>query len=185
MALCGLGEEPEGATQQIMKLSDQGTTAARYGVVPRTLIFLRDGDQVLLLRGAPDKRLWANRLNGVGGHLEAGENIWAAAMREVREETGLVAEDLQLRAIVHVSGLDAIPGVINFVFVGLGNRDEPLLAQEGELGWFAIDDLPYAEMVDDLPHLLPRVLAAESGAQPIYALYKDEGTGRMQMHFTD
>ena len=38
--------------------------------------------EVLLLRGAADKRLWANRYNGLGGHVEAGEDVLSAAKRE-------------------------------------------------------------------------------------------------------
>ena len=115
----------------------------RYTVVPRTLCFILQGDDVLLLRGAPNKRLWANRLNGVGGHVEAGESIQAAALREIHEETGLTVRHLRLRGIL-------TPSV------------------EGTLAWYPrrifMDDslsehLP--ELMDDLRLLLPRVLAAD------------------------
>ena len=56
-----------------MPQSDQGVTNDRYMVIPRTAIFLRRGDSFLLLKGAPAKRLWANKYNGLGGHLERGE----------------------------------------------------------------------------------------------------------------
>ena len=63
-----------------MNVSEQGTVepaGRRYHVIPRTLIFvtsrnpLTGAGEVLLLKGAPDKRLWANRYNGLGGHVEA------------------------------------------------------------------------------------------------------------------
>jgi len=47
----------------------------RYVLIPRTLVFLFCGDQVLLLRGAPTKRIWPDRYNGLGGHLERGESL--------------------------------------------------------------------------------------------------------------
>jgi hypothetical protein len=44
-----------------MPARDQGVTCDRYTLIPRTLIFLTRNDQVLLLKGATHKHLWANR----------------------------------------------------------------------------------------------------------------------------
>jgi len=55
-----------------MPQSDQGVTRDRYMLIPRTIIFLRRGDFCLLIKGAPTKRLWAGKYNGVGGHVERG-----------------------------------------------------------------------------------------------------------------
>ena len=71
---------------------EQFVSRGRYTVIPRTLVFLRNGDDILLLKGAPTKRLWAGRYNGLGGHVEADETIMAGALREVREEAGLDAD---------------------------------------------------------------------------------------------
>ena len=43
-----------------MPREEQGVTSDRFSVIPRSLIFINRGDQILLLRGAPNKRLWAN-----------------------------------------------------------------------------------------------------------------------------
>ena len=75
-----------------------------------------------MLKGAPTKRLWANQYNGLGGHVEADEDVYAAALREVNEETGLSVTDLTLRGVVNVdTGNDEFgqrPGVMMFVFAG-------------------------------------------------------------------
>ena len=71
-----------------MPQSDQGATNDRYAVIPRVAIFLRREDSFLLLKGAPTKRLWANKYNGLGGHVERGEDALFAAKRELLEETG-------------------------------------------------------------------------------------------------
>ena len=110
-----------------MNTTEQQTRAAgRHLVTPRVLIFLTRGrdraQEVLLLKGAPDKRLWANRYNGLGGHVEATEDVYAAARREVQEEAGIAVDGLALRGIVTIdAGSDAQgprPGVLMFVFTG-------------------------------------------------------------------
>jgi 8-oxo-dGTP diphosphatase len=167
-----------------MRWDEQGVTSgARYTVVPRTLCFLMSCQDVLLLRGAPDKRLWAGKLNGVGGHIEPGEDALASARREVEEETGLIVRDLSLRAIVHVSGDGTMPGVMLFVFVGEAPSRAVRAAREGSLGWYPADHLPWAEMVDDLRLLLPRVLGKE---MPLtYGCYEADASGRLTFRFDE
>ena len=64
-----------------MPRADQGVAASRgrYQVVPRTLCFVTHEDAVLLLKGAPTKRIWPGRYNGLGGHVEPDEDVLAAA----------------------------------------------------------------------------------------------------------
>ncbi|MBK8800029.1 MAG: NUDIX domain-containing protein [Anaerolineales bacterium] len=82
--------------------------SGRHLATPRVLIFLtcfnqaRGEREVLLLKGAPTKRLWANRYNGLGGHVEAAEDVYTAAVREVREEAGIEVRDLSLRGVVTI-----------------------------------------------------------------------------------
>ena len=74
----------------------------RYQVIPRTLCFVTQGMTSCCFRGGPHKRLWAGLYNGVGGHIEPREDVYSAARREIREETGLEVADLRLRALIHV-----------------------------------------------------------------------------------
>ena len=69
-----------------MPVSEQGVTLDRYMLIPRTMIFLRRGNSYLLLKGAPTKRLWAGKYNGLGGHVEMGEDVLSSAKRELQEE---------------------------------------------------------------------------------------------------
>lgn len=70
-------------------------------LIPRVLVFVIRGDSVLLIKGSHHKRLWADKYNGIGGHLERGEDVLFAAQREFLEETGLHA-DLHLCGMVIV-----------------------------------------------------------------------------------
>ena len=169
-----------------MKWASQGATeSARYGVIPRTLVFVQHGEDLLLLRGAPDKRLWAGRLNGLGGHVAAGEDILSSARREVLEEAGLLPDALALRGLIHVTGKEDAPGVLLFVFMGVVGSPVLHPGGEGNLAWYPLDALPWDEMVEDLPLLLPRLLAAEASGQLVYGHYEADAAGRMRFHFLE
>jgi 8-oxo-dGTP diphosphatase len=147
--------------ERLMEQTEQFHDRGRYTVIPRTLIFLRNGDDVLLLKGAPTKRLWAGRYNGLGGHLEAGETIAAAALREVQEEAGLRGEDLRdfnLRALLNIEGLPH--GVLLCVFVGWSRRRDVRASAEGTPEWIPIARLGEIDLVDG-DRLLPRLLDAQ------------------------
>ncbi len=165
-----------------MRPEDQDAGNQRYAVIPRTLTFLTHGDDVLLLRGAPNKRLWANRLNGVGGHVKPGEDILTAAIREVREETGLAVSALHLRALVHIDGRSD-RGVLLFVYTGLAPCRRVRPNGEGTLAWYDRDALPMSDLVEDLTELLPRVLCAEAWDIPIYGHYAPGPDGRYVFRF--
>lgn len=161
---------------------DQGTAAARYSVILRVNVFLRHGREVLLLKGAPDKRLWAGRYNGLGGHVERDEDPLAAARREVHEEAGLKVETLRLGGIIHVCLSDG-PGVLMFLFTGEAPTREVRPSAEGTLEWVdpaRIADLP---VVEDLPVLLPRLLDAPAGAPPFFARSYYDAAGRLRVEF--
>lgn len=159
-----------------MVSAGQGFSKDRYSVIPRTLIFLDSGDMLLMLRGNHDKRIWASKYNGIGGHVESGEDVFSAAKRELFEESGYRAEDLWLSAVVTIDVRDS-GGILLFVFRGqIGidtyNNLKPKPSIEGNLEWVkrsAVYELP---LVEDLPVLLPKLFSNRKDAPVIYANYK-------------
>lgn len=84
----------------------------------------------------------------VGGHLEEGESFRAGVARELLEETGLEALDLEFASILN-TGLSSAPGStdhyiqVNFVvhkWSGVLQNKEPEICEE--LAWFPLDALP-------------------------------------------
>jgi 8-oxo-dGTP diphosphatase len=169
-----------------MGKADQGvqTNTGRYTVVPRVLTFVFNGQDVLLLRGAPTKRLWANRYNGIGGHVEAAEDVYAAARREVMEETGLQVQDLRLRGVVHIDA-GGVSGILMFVFSARTDRRQTQPSVEGTLEWVPLDHLEGRDMVEDISILLRRIAAMPDDAPPFFARYWYDAGDRLQMAFAE
>jgi 8-oxo-dGTP diphosphatase len=165
-----------------MSQQDQGVFASdgRYKTVPRTLCFVLHGDDVLLLKGAPNKRLWAKRYNGVGGHVERGEDVCTAARREICEETGWCddeLEDLRLRGIINVDAGDPLTGIALFVFTARARVRQTRASPEGTLEWIPRSRLLDYALVEDLLVLLPRVLALADDAPPLFGHYSYDENG--------
>ena len=170
-----------------MGREDQGVAVSRhrYQVIPRTLCFVTHGDEVLLLLGAAKKQLWAGRYNGLGGHVEPGEDIYTSARREVREEAGLEARDVRLRGVVHADAGDPAAGILFFVFTAVADEKRVVPSEEGALEWRPVNALPVDRMVEDLPVLLPKVLAMGPDDPPLFAAYSYDEGDRLVIRFAE
>jgi 8-oxo-dGTP diphosphatase len=156
-----------------MPVSDQGINLDRYMLIPRTAIFVRRGDSYLLLKGALTKRLWAGKYNGLGGHVEQGEDVLSAALRELKEETSLVANLWLCGTVIVDSGQN--PGICLYVFSGECMEGEPKPSKEGAAEWVPYEALGELPVVEDLPLLLGRIHSMRRGDVPFSARSYYEG----------
>lgn len=151
-----------------MPAFDQGVQENRYKLIPRTLIFITRDNQLLLIKGANNKQLWANKYNGIGGHVERGENILSAAKRELHEESGLVSDDLWLCGVVTVdTGQNTGIGI--FIFRGEATKGELKRSKEGSLEWIEKSKYSDLPLVEDLYDLIPKVMTMHKYAAPFFA----------------
>ena len=125
-----------------------------------TLVFLRRDDEVLL---AMKKRgFGAGNWNGVGGKVEAGEEVRAAAVREVQEEIGVTP--LALESVARLTfryPKGKITEWDGYVYICTEWKGEPIETEEMAPRWFKLGDIPYEQMWADDPHWLPLVLAGK------------------------
>ncbi len=126
-----------------------------------TLCFIYDDARILL--GKKKRGFGEGKWNGYGGKVEEGETIEAAAKREMLEECGVRAEELEPR------------GVLTFIFNTIPDNElevhifrvtkwsgEPMETEEMVPGWFAFADIPYDSMWVDDAHWLPLLLQGKS-----------------------
>lgn len=154
-----------------MGASEQGAdaTAGRWLMIPRSLCFVRYESDVLLMKRGPHRRVFPNQYNGVGGHIERNEDALSAAQREIREETGLDVQNLQLCGIHNIdAGEDN--GILMFVFTAdASHRDFVDSSDEGTLHWIPVAEVGRLDLVEDLPHILTRVLTMTPDDAPYFA----------------
>ena len=106
----------------------------------------------------------AGRFNGYGGKVQEGETIEAAALREMKEEVGLAAENSNLNKV----------GQIKFFFKDKEGWDQEMHvflvkdwqgesqeSEEMKPQWFNIKEIPFDSMWPDDKHWLPAVLAGK------------------------
>jgi len=156
-----------------MATDDQGIRKSlhRYQVIPRVLCFVLNEDNVLLLKGAPDKRVWPNKYNGLGGHVERDEDVLTAAIREIQEESGLTATNVRLRSVINIDAGEAV-GVLLFVFLADAQETGVMGSAEGTPEWIALERLDAYDLVEDVAVILPRALEADRKNTVFFGYYR-------------
>ena len=167
------------------KQQGANATAGRWLTIPRTLCFVLNGDDLLLMKRAAHKRVFPNHYNGVGGHIERDEDPYTGARREILEETGLYVEKLQLRAVYNVDA-GAKTGIILFVFTCISqSREFESDEREGTLRWIPRQEVMNLDLVEDLPIILPRILNDSDCPTPLFVHASYDDHDELLMRFAE
>ncbi len=121
----------------------------RFRLVPAVYVYLRRDGEILLQErrntGFMDGR-WAA---AISGHVEAGESVVAAAVREAREETGVAVPPSALRPLTtlhRTDGSDApVEQRVDFFFECWSWVGQPAVREHGKaagMRWFPLERLP-------------------------------------------
>jgi 8-oxo-dGTP diphosphatase len=130
-----------------------------------TLVFLIKGNPVReILLGYKKAGFARGKFNGFGGKVEPGETIEHAAVRELEEEAGIRVAECDLAKTAHLTFyFPAMPewDQVVHVFMARTWQGEPIESNEMRPAWYTASEIPFADMWQDDPHWLPRVLAGQ------------------------
>lgn len=136
-----------------------------------TLCFPVKGNPITdILLGYKKVGFGKDYLSGFGGKIEAGESIIEATIRELAEETGLLAskDDLETMGVLTFV-FPARPAWNQVVHVSIIRTWRGNLVESTEMLpiWFNVFDIPYEHMWEDGSYWLPYVLQG----QPLVAKF--------------
>ena len=139
-----------------------------------TLCHIIDGDRLLLQRKSAGL-FGEGKWNGVGGKLMANESPKDGAVRETREETGVLVSQLKPHGILNFYfGERTKVAWVVYVFSTKTFKGKPRSSKEGILRWFPLDEIPYDEMWEDDKHWLPLLLEGKQFTGDFY--FNENGT---------
>lgn len=102
-----------------------------------------------------------------GGHIEKGESIVDAVVREMKEETGLTVYNPKLCGVKQFPLDDG--RYIVFLFCADEFSGQVISSEEGTMHWVNKDDLSNVNTVEDFPELL-RVMLDENLSEFQYVI---------------
>lgn len=121
-------------------------------------VFSPDGSKVLLVhRNKRPDDFHFGKFNGLGGKLEAGEDVVGGMRREILEEAGIACDALELRGTISWPGFGkGGQDWFGFLFRVTAYSGAPFTENaEGTLEWVDVARVPELNLWDGDRHFLP------------------------------
>ena len=149
-----------------------------YTPIVGTLGYILSPDRrkvLLVHRNARPGDEHLGKYNGLGGKLEADEDVVAGMRREIDEEAGLACDELQLRGTISWPGFGKNgEDWLGFVFlITKFTGSAPASNEEGTLEWVDVERIHELPMWEGDRHFLPLVFDDDPRAFHGVMPYKD------------
>ena len=130
--------------------------------IETTLSFLLRNDSELLLT-YKKRGFGTGKWNAPGGKIRPGESPADSAIREIKEETGIVVNNLESLGFIEFVWPEAKSGYNTrcHIFFIKEYNGEVQESEECRPEWFGLDQIPYDKMWDDDKYWYPDVLAGK------------------------
>ena len=112
-----------------------------------TLVYIVNDGQVLL--GYKKRGFGQNRWNGFGGKILPQETALEGALRELQEESGIIASKAEERGYITYRYEHTQEIIYAHVFFVLNYQGNPVESEEMRPQWFQLENVPYNEMWAD------------------------------------
>lgn len=121
-----------------------------------TLCIIHQYPKILL--GMKKRGHGAGKWNGFGGKVEEGETIEEAAVREIKEESGIKVREINKLGVIEFIYQDGSGNMEVHIFHAKEFRGSPAESEEMRPKWFDINEIPYDKMWPDDKYWLPMFL---------------------------
>ena len=128
-----------------------------------TMCAVIDSDKVLMINRKKNWKGWAFP----GGHLENGESMLECVIREIKEETGLIINDISYKGFTHF--YNPTKGNSHIINNYLCKSFDGVLiteCSEGDIAWININELESLNLAEGMIYRLP--LFFEKGLNELY-----------------
>jgi 8-oxo-dGTP diphosphatase len=107
-------------------------------------LFIRSDGKILLGLRAPSKKVWPGHWDTIGGHVEDGESLEEALVREVLEETGVTPTRFRLIATVRERQPEIYGDALHHIYAVTawqGGEPSNTCDEHSELKWFGVREM--------------------------------------------